>query len=97
MVQVENEFGGRIGATAATRHLIQPIPQCLCLHGPDVLGRSFDEILQRRKVVGRRRQRQTGALRDGAVRHRFESAQKQQLGSRGDKRVAPSFAFGRHR
>ena len=78
--------------SAATR-----VAQLLRPRAPDVFDGLGDQIVEGGEVVRRRRQRQPGAARDGAMPHRVEPAFAQQIGGSADQRVPPTFSLGSDR
>ena len=82
----------RAGAATAWRPASR---SCAASRDPDVFdGALAIEVVERREVVGRRRQRQAGATGDGAVPDGVEAAFAQQVGGRADQRVPSSFSLG---
>ena len=92
--EVDEDVGGRLGAALAPRQRRDAGVQLLGLADADVFDGLGDEVVERREVVGRRRQRQPGAARDGAVPDGVEATFAQQIGGRADQRVPSPFSLG---
>ncbi|CKT09883.1 Uncharacterised protein [Mycobacterium tuberculosis] len=58
-----------------------------------MFDRASDQIVERREVVGGRRQRQTGPPRHRPVAYRLEPALAEQLRGGADQRIPPTFSF----
>ena len=88
--QVDEDVGGRLGATPTPGQRGDAVRELLGLAAADVFDGLGDEVVERREVVRRRRQRQAGATRHGAVPDSVEAALTQQLGGSADQRLAPA-------
>lgn len=92
--QVNQHNGGGLGPPTSPGQRTDPGSQLSHLDHSDVFDRASDQIVERREVVGGRRQRQTGPPRHRPVAYRLEPALAEQLRGGADQRIPPTFSFG---